>query len=90
MLDQVLELFQIVPDVDLDVMTGNQTLNGLCARLYERLDDLYAKVQPDLVLVHGDTTTAMTAAMAAFHRRIRIGHVEAGLRTGDLHKPWPE
>lgn len=90
MLDQVLELFQIVPDVDLDVMTGNQTLNGLCARLYERLDDLYAKVQPDLVLVHGDTTTAMTAAMAAFHRRIRIGHVEAGLRTGDLQKPWPE
>lgn len=90
MLDQVLELFQIVPDFDLDVMTGNQTLNGLCARLYERLDELYARVQPDLVLVHGDTTTAMSAAMAAFHRRIRIGHVEAGLRTGDLQKPWPE
>lgn len=90
MLDQVLGLFQITPDHDLDVMVGNQTLNGLCARLFERLDELYARVEPDLVLVHGDTTTAMSAAMAAFHRRIRIGHVEAGLRTGNLQQPWPE
>lgn len=90
MLDQVMSLFAITPDHDLDVMVANQTLNGLCSRLFERLDALYEKVQPDRVLVHGDTSTAMTAAVAAFHRRIPVGHVEAGLRTGDLHRPWPE
>jgi len=90
MLDQVMSLFDIVPDHDLDVMLPDQTLNGLCARLFERLDALYARVQPDRVLVHGDTSTAMTAAVAAFHRRIPVGHVEAGLRTGDLSRPWPE
>lgn len=90
MLDQVLSLFAITPDHDLDVMVADQTLNGLCARLFARLDALYAEVRPDRVLVHGDTTTAMTAAMAAFQRRIPVGHVEAGLRTGDLQRPWPE
>lgn len=90
MLDQVLDLFDIRPDHDLDVMVANQTLNGLSARLFERLDALYEEVQPDRVLVHGDTTSAMVAATAAFHRRIPIGHVEAGLRTGDIHRPWPE
>lgn len=90
MLDQVMSLFAIAPDHDLDVMVANQTLNGLCSRLLARLDALYEQVQPDRVLVHGDTSTAMTAAVAAFHRRIPVGHVEAGLRTGDLHRPWPE
>ena len=90
MLDQVLSLFAIRPDHDLDVMVANQTLNGLCSRLFDKLDALYAQVQPDRVLVHGDTSTAMTAALAAFHRRIPVGHVEAGLRTGNLEQPWPE
>lgn len=90
MLDQVMGLFAIVPDHDLDVMVPDQTLNGLCARLFDKLDALYAQVRPDRVLVHGDTSTAMTAALAAFHRRIPVGHVEAGLRTGNLQQPWPE
>lgn len=90
MLDQVMSLFEISADHDLDVMVPNQTLNGLCAKLFERLDALYTQVRPDRVLVHGDTTTAMTAALAAFHHRIPIGHVEAGLRTGDINRPWPE
>lgn len=90
MLDQVMSLFAINADHDLDVMVANQTLNGLCARLFERLDALYTQVRPDRVLVHGDTSTAMTAAVAAFHHRIPVGHVEAGLRTGDIHRPWPE
>jgi UDP-N-acetylglucosamine 2-epimerase (non-hydrolysing) len=90
MLDQVMALFAIQPDHDLDVMVADQTLNGLCSRLFARLDALYAQVQPDRVLVHGDTSTAMTAALAAFHRRIPVGHVEAGLRTGNLQQPWPE
>lgn len=90
MLDQALELFSIRPDHDLDLMVGNQTLNGLSARLIAALDALYDDVRPDRVLVHGDTTTAMAAALAAFHRRIPVGHVEAGLRTGNLQQPWPE
>ncbi|MFN4162271.1 MAG: non-hydrolyzing UDP-N-acetylglucosamine 2-epimerase, partial [Stenotrophomonas sp.] len=90
MLDQVMSLFDIQPDHDLDVMVANQTLNGLCSRLFAKLDALYEQVQPDRVLVHGDTSTAMTAALAAFQRRIPVGHVEAGLRTGDLQQPWPE
>ncbi|WP_313274899.1 UDP-N-acetylglucosamine 2-epimerase (non-hydrolyzing) [Stenotrophomonas sp.] len=90
MLDQVMSLFDIQPDHDLDVMVANQTLNGLCGRLFAKLDALYEQVQPDRVLVHGDTSTAMTAALAAFHRRIPVGHVEAGLRTGNLDQPWPE
>jgi UDP-N-acetylglucosamine 2-epimerase (non-hydrolysing) len=90
MLNQVLELFAIVPHYDLKLMTGNQTLNGLASRLIGSLDDVLATVQPDRVMVHGDTTTASAAALAAFHRRIPIGHVEAGLRTGNLMQPWPE
>jgi UDP-N-acetylglucosamine 2-epimerase (non-hydrolysing) len=90
MLDQVLSLFDIRPDYDLDVMTPNQSLNGLSARVLGALDDLLETAKPDRVLVHGDTTTAMTASLAAFHRRIPVGHVEAGLRTHDLHQPWPE
>jgi UDP-N-acetylglucosamine 2-epimerase (non-hydrolysing) len=90
MLDQVLELFQIKPHHNLALMTGNQTLNGLASRLIASLDEVLASVQPDRVLVHGDTTTASASALAAFHRRIPIGHVEAGLRTGNLMQPWPE
>ncbi|MGA7782847.1 MAG: UDP-N-acetylglucosamine 2-epimerase (non-hydrolyzing) [Paraburkholderia sp.] len=90
MLNQVLDLFAIVPHYDLKLMTGNQTLNSLASRLIGSLDDVLAAAQPDRVLVHGDTTTASAAALAAFHRRIPIGHVEAGLRTGNLMQPWPE
>ncbi|MBB4122552.1 UDP-N-acetylglucosamine 2-epimerase (non-hydrolyzing) [Martelella radicis] len=90
MLDQVLELFGIVPDHDLSVMAPNQTLNSLSCRVITGLDEVFEEVRPDCVLVHGDTTSAMAASLAAFHRGIKIGHVEAGLRTYDLSRPWPE
>ncbi|MBP0594372.1 UDP-N-acetylglucosamine 2-epimerase (non-hydrolyzing) [Paraburkholderia sp. LEh10] len=90
MLDQVLGLFGIEPHHNLALMTGNQTLNELAARIIAALDDVLAAVKPDRVLVHGDTTTASASALAAFHRRIPVGHVEAGLRTGNLMQPWPE
>lgn len=90
MLDQVLDLFGITPDFDLSVMAPNQTLNSLTCRVITGLDDVLERVKPDYVLVHGDTTSAMAASLAAFHRGIKIGHVEAGLRTYDLSKPWPE
>ncbi|RGE40763.1 UDP-N-acetylglucosamine 2-epimerase (non-hydrolyzing) [Comamonas testosteroni] len=90
MLEQVLQLFDIAPDHDLAVMTQGQSLNGLSARILQGMDELLGKVQPDQVLVHGDTTTAMAAAMAAFHRHIPVVHVEAGLRTGSMSEPWPE
>lgn len=90
MLDQVLALFQIAPDYDLDVMVPNQTLNGLVGRVLAALDPVLETAQPDRVLVHGDTSTALAAALCAFHRGIPVGHVEAGLRTYDLAQPWPE
>jgi len=90
MLDQVLALFDLHAQHDLDIMVPNQTLNGLYARLISRVDEVLEKEQPDYVLVHGDTSTASACALAAFHRRIRIGHVEAGLRTGNLAMPFPE
>ncbi|MDH0733479.1 UDP-N-acetylglucosamine 2-epimerase (non-hydrolyzing) [Pseudomonas sichuanensis] len=90
MLDQVLQLFAVPVDHDLDVMVPGQTLNGLFARLMTRIDALLDELKPDCVLVHGDTTTAAACSMAAFHRGIAIGHVEAGLRTGDLAQPFPE
>lgn len=90
MLDQVLDLFGIVADVDLNIMRPNQTLPELTARLLSELDGVLAAEAPDVVLVQGDTTTVMTVAMAAFYRRIPVGHVEAGLRTGDMHNPFPE
>lgn len=90
MLDQVLDAFAIVPDVDLDIMAPNQTLPELTSRLLSRLDEVFARERPDAVLIQGDTTTVMTAAMAAFYRHIAVGHVEAGLRTGDLQNPFPE
>ncbi len=90
MLDQVLDLFGLVPDDDLDLMRDNQTLAELSARALTGLDEVLQRRQPDIVLVHGDTTTSFIAALAAFYRRIPVGHVEAGLRTGDLYAPWPE
>ncbi|PVZ42342.1 non-hydrolyzing UDP-N-acetylglucosamine 2-epimerase [Pseudomonas sp. CC120222-01a] len=90
MLEQVLTAFGLSVDQDLKVMTQNQTLNGLARDLLDKLDQAYEQVKPDIVLVHGDTTTSFIASLAAFHRHIPIGHVEAGLRTGNLQQPWPE
>ncbi len=90
MLDQVLALFDLRAQHDLDIMVPNQTLNGLYARLISRVDGVLEAEQPDCVLVHGDTSTASACALASFHRRVRIGHVEAGLRTGNLATPFPE
>jgi UDP-N-acetylglucosamine 2-epimerase (non-hydrolysing) len=90
MLDQVQEIFGLRPDLDLNLMRHDQTLNGLAASALEAVDGILAAASPDWLLVQGDTTTAMTAALAAFHRGVRVGHVEAGLRTGDLRRPFPE
>ncbi len=90
MLDQVLTFFGIVPDYDLNLMRANQTLNELSSRLLRFLDSVLDDYNPDLVLVHGDTTTSSMGALASFHRRIMVGHVEAGLRTFDTSAPFPE
>lgn len=90
MLDQVLRTFSIEPDYDLNLMQAGQTLPGLTARLITALDDVFAREQPDWVLVQGDTTTVMAASIVAFYRQIKIGHVEAGLRSGDKLQPFPE
>src|SRR5205085_4932828 len=86
----VLEFFSLRADFDLEVMAPQQTLNPLTARLVERLDPVLVKLAPDRVIVQGDTTTALAAALAAFHRRIPVAHVEAGLRTYRSASPWPE
>jgi UDP-N-acetylglucosamine 2-epimerase (non-hydrolysing) len=90
MLDQVLTAFDIKPDVDLSLMEPNQTLARLTGRAIEAIDCFLAVEKPDMVLVQGDTTTVFCAALAAFYQRVPIGHVEAGLRTGNLQAPWPE
>ena len=90
MLDQVLELFSIVPDEDLDLMQPGQTLADLFARILTGMNGVIARHRPDIVLVHGDTSTTLATALAAFYNKVRVGHVEAGLRTGDLWAPWPE
>ena len=90
MLDQVLGVFGIVPDLDLDLMRPNQTLAELTSRAITGLYDVFAREKPDLVLVQGDTTTVFCAALAAFYGHVPVGHVEAGLRTGNLAAPWPE
>lgn len=90
MLDQVLEVFGIVPDTDLQLMLPNQTLGGLTARAIEALDKYLSHERPSLVLGQGDTTTVFCAALASFYQHIPFGHVEAGLRTGDMKAPWPE
>lgn len=90
MLDQVLEVFGIEPDADLNLMQPNQTLGGLTSRAVAAIDDYLSKEKPELVLVQGDTTTVFCATLAAFYHKIPVGHVEAGLRTGNLQSPWPE
>ncbi|MGF7169008.1 UDP-N-acetylglucosamine 2-epimerase (non-hydrolyzing) [Sphingobium xanthum] len=90
LLDQVLELAGIVPDIDLDIMQPDQTLDSLTARLITALGEAFDAEKPDRVLVHGDTLTTMVASLAAYYRKIPVGHVEAGLRSGDIHHPWPE
>lgn len=90
MLDQVLDLFDIKPDFDLNIMKNKQSLTGITARVLEGLDKIFYEVRPDIVLVHGDTTTTFTAALAAFYKKIAVGHVEAGLRTYNKYFPFPE
>lgn len=90
MLDQVLETFNIVPDYDLNIMKSRQTLIDVSTRGLEGLDEIMKKAEPDIVLVHGDTSTTFIASLAAFYNQIAIGHVEAGLRTGDKYSPYPE
>ncbi|MCL6632995.1 MAG: UDP-N-acetylglucosamine 2-epimerase (non-hydrolyzing) [Alicyclobacillus herbarius] len=90
MLDQVLEVFQVTPDDDLDIMEPNQTLGTITRKALAGLEEVIAKRQPDIVLVHGDTTTTFAAALAAFYQRAAVGHVEAGLRTYDKYSPYPE
>src|SRR3989304_7511998 len=90
MLDQVLELFDIVPDFDLNVMEPDQALAPLTTAIFRGLDPVLEQFHPDWVLVQGDTTTVMAAALLAAYRHIHVGHVEAGLRTGDKGQPFPE
>lgn len=90
MLDQVLDFFEIVPHYDLDIMKKNQTLNELSGRIFLGLDKVFAEAKPDIMLVHGDTTTSSVCAWAAFHRGIKVGHIEAGLRSFDKFSPFPE
>lgn len=90
LLDQVLEFFEINPDFDLNIMEPNQSLNGLSARILLNVDELLEREKPDVVLVHGDTSTSAIVALAAFHREIPVGHVEAGLRTFNKAAPFPE
>jgi UDP-N-acetylglucosamine 2-epimerase (non-hydrolysing) len=90
MLDQVLELFQIRPDHDLDLMRPGQDLYSITSDILQSIRSVYEAERPDIVLVHGDTTTTFAASLAAFYQRIPVGHVEAGLRTGNLYSPWPE
>ncbi len=90
MLDQVLELFQIVPDYDLNIMKPNQDLYDVTSRILLGMRDVLKEVKPDVVFVHGDTTTSTASALAAFYQQIPVAHVEAGLRTGNIYSPWPE
>ncbi len=90
MLDQVLETFKIKPDYDLDIMKSGQTLSDITTRVLKGLEDVIAECKPDIVLVHGDTTTTFAGALAAFYQQVAIGHVEAGLRTNDKYSPYPE
>ena len=90
MLDQVLNLFEITPDFDLDIMKAGQDLYDVTARVLTGMRGVFEKVVPDVVLVHGDTTTSTAAALAAFYKQIPVGHIEAGLRTHNIYSPWPE
>lgn len=90
MLDQVLEIFNVTPDYDLNIMKSGQDLYDITSRVILGMRDVLKEAQPDVVLVHGDTTTSMAAALAAFYQQIPVGHVEAGLRTRNIYSPWPE
>lgn len=90
MLDQVLELFDVKPDFDLNIMQAKQSLTGITTRVLEGLEEIFEQERPDLVLVHGDTTTTFAGSLAAFYQKIKVGHVEAGLRTYDKYFPFPE
>jgi UDP-N-acetylglucosamine 2-epimerase (non-hydrolysing) len=90
MLDQVLALFKIKPDFDLNIMKAGQSLTELTSNVLNGLEQVYKEWKPDIVLVHGDTTTTFTASLAAYYQQIPVGHVEAGLRTGNIYSPWPE
>ena len=90
MLDQVLKIFGVTPEYDLDIMKQGQDLYDVTARVLTGMRDVFARCRPDVVLVHGDTTTSAAAALAAFYQQISVGHVEAGLRTHNIYSPWPE
>ncbi len=90
MLDQVLDLFSITPDFDLNIMKPGQSLSDVTTSILSGMQKVFAEFKPDLVLVHGDTATTISTSLAAFYQQIPVGHVEAGLRTGDLYSPWPE
>lgn len=90
MLDQVLDVFGVKPDYDLDIMKTRQTLGGITTRVLEGMEEVLKKEKPDIVLVHGDTSTSFVGALAAFYEQIKVGHVEAGLRTYDIYSPFPE
>ena len=90
MLDQVLKIFEVTPDYDLNIMKQGQDLTDVTARVLTGMRDVFKECRPDVVLVHGDTTTSTAAALAAFYAQIPVGHVEAGLRTHNIYSPWPE
>lgn len=90
MLDQVLSLFEIVPDFDLNLMKAGQTLSDITCAVLKGMEGVFAEFMPDRILVHGDTTTTLSASLAAYYHKIPVGHVEAGLRTGNIYSPWPE
>ncbi len=90
MLDQVLKIFEVTPDIDLNIMKQGQDLTDVTVRILNGMRDVFKKCRPDVVLVHGDTTTSTAAAIAAFYAQIPVGHVEAGLRTHNIYSPWPE
>jgi UDP-N-acetylglucosamine 2-epimerase (non-hydrolysing) len=90
MLDHVLNLFQITPQYDLNLMQAGQDLYDITSRVLQGIKGVLSQAKPDLVLVHGDTTTTFSTALAAFYQKIPVAHVEAGLRAGDMHSPWPE
>ena len=90
MLDQVLDIFGIEPDFDLDIMKADQDLYDVTEAIIHGMKKVFRSYKPDLVCVHGDTTTAFATALSAFYQGIHIAHIEAGLRSGDLHSPWPE
>lgn len=90
MLAPILELFNITPDFNLDVMSANQGLANLTSKILLGLEQVFKEFKPDIVLVHGDTTTTFAASLSAYYHRVRIAHIEAGLRTGNIYSPWPE